>query len=106
MTRDEFLSNNDYEIRQVEAWGKTVHVRALSCAAVNMMVNTSNDDVGGFMVRLCAASICDESGHPLFTSADIAALSEKSFAEMSKVYAVAAELNGITKSSQDDIAKN
>ena len=55
---------------------------------------------------LLAFSICDEQGQPLFTEADIVALSKKNYKVLDRIREVADRLSGLTDEDKKDLAKN
>lgn len=57
----------------------------------------------GLLVSLAA---CDEQGKRLFTDADVAKLSDKSAAAMSRVFDVALRLSGFTDADVEELQKN
>jgi hypothetical protein len=53
---------------------------------------------------LIVATAVDDKGAPLFTAADVSALAAKSSLALLRVWDRAAELNGLTQKSVEDIA--
>ena len=60
----------------------------------------------GATARLCALSIRDESGKPLFTKTDITALSKKSASALDRIFQVAQKLSGIGQDEIEETVKN
>jgi len=56
--------------------------------------------------KLLTLAIVDDDGKRIFSDADVANLGAKSAAVLSRLYDVAARLNGITDEEIDDLEKN
>ena len=56
--------------------------------------------------KLVAASVVDEDGELMFSNNDIIKLGKKSSVALDKVFSAAQELNKITDSEVDELAKN
>ena len=60
----------------------------------------------GFRARLLVFTVCDEAGRLLFAPEQAAALGQKSSAIVSRLFDVAAKLNGFTQSDVEELEKN
>ena len=60
----------------------------------------------GFRARLLVFTVCDESGTLLFKPEQAAALGQKSSAIVSRLFDVAAKLNGFTQADVEELEKN
>jgi hypothetical protein len=120
LTADDILSANDiqYEYVDVPEWGGLVRVKMLTAGErdafeQSLMVSEvqggkerhklSLEDV---RAKFVARVLCDNAGKPLFSAIDIARLSQKSAAGMSRVYNAAARLNGMLNEDVEELAKN
>lgn len=94
----------------VPEWGGTVFVRAMSgferdAFELGMLGPDGKADKRNFRGRLAAACLCDVNGHALFTPADAVKLGATHAAALSRVFDVAAELNGFTASDVKELEK-
>lgn len=102
----------------VTEWGGEVYVRTLSGterdafeASLVKVVGkgknrTTERDATNFTAKLAALCICDEQGKRLFTNSQIVELGKKSSAALSRVVAVAMELNGVTDEAVESAEGN
>ncbi len=94
----------------VPEWGGRVFVRAMSgferdAFELGMLGPDGKADKRNFRARLAAACLCDVNGHPLFTPADAVKLGAMHAAALSRVFDVAAELNGFTAGDVKELEK-
>jgi len=117
LTRDQILGSTDQRIVAVEVpeWGGTVHVRTMTgrerdeweCSLiVDLEARTFEHRRDNLRSRLLVRVLCDATGKPLFTAADIAALGEKSGTALDRVYATAATVNRLSRSDIEELEKN
>jgi hypothetical protein len=91
-------------------WGGVVYVRGLSAAEAEqhardaIEAQKAGKEIAELvMVRAVLTCTCDASGAPLFTSADLGALANKSAPAISRVFRVIERLSGMLAG---DAAKN
>ena len=116
LNRQLILDAIDQKIEQVEVpeWGGTVFVRSLNGterdAYETEMVRFGTDGkpkevrLQNMRAKLCALTICDETGNRLFSDKDVDALGEKNAAVLQKVFGVAQRLSGLTKRDMIELA--
>lgn len=117
LTRDQIMAAQDmvFEIVDVPEWGGAVRIRSLNGlerdafeAAIaapqqsgKVKFNTTN-----MRARLCAMSICDESGQRLFKDSDVMELGKRSAAALDRVFSAAQRLSGLSKKDIDELTEN
>lgn len=118
LTKEEILAAPDLKTKTVEVpeWGGTVKVSQVTAADRCELQGMLLDDTGKpksaaeinrmMTIGLCAMACVDENGNKLFTQADIEAFGKKSSNAIDKIFAAADELNGISASMGDKLAKN
>lgn len=116
LTKEEILAADDIRTEQVSVpeWGGHVFVRvmgggerdAFEAAFANARTPTRKIGLSDIRARLAALTICSDDGAPLFTDADIAALTKKSAAALERVFIAAQRLNGLTDDDVKDLAGN
>ena len=95
----------------VPEWGVDVVVRTMTGGERDAF-ESEISKAGGFVgmdnvrARLIVRTAVDESGARLFTDDDVVALSGKSAAALSRLFDVAARLNGLTKEDKEELAGN
>lgn len=94
----------------VPEWGGTVYVRAMTgyerdAFELAMLGPDGKADKRNFRGRLAAACLCDTNGHALFEPRQAAELGATHAAALSRVFDVAAELNGFTAADQEALTK-
>jgi hypothetical protein len=109
LNRDSILGANDLKTVDLEVpeWGGTVRIRTMTGIARQEYYRSTAAKDGtpkNVMEALIVACAVDEKGNPLFTSADLNALAQKSSIAINRVFESAAELNGLTQKAVDDIA--
>lgn len=122
LSREQILAANDLtkELVHVPEWRDSetgvehVYVRALTGAERDAFEASMVDQRGrsrtmnlrNVRARLCALTICDEEGNRLFSDADVEALGRKSAAALTRVFAVAQRLSGLTQDDVEELAGN
>ena len=109
LTKESILKASDLKTADVEVpeWGGTVRVRTMTGAdrqAFYKQTTTKEGVPKNMLEALIVATAVNENGEPLFTAADVSALASKSSLALQKVWDKAAELNGLTQKSVEDIA--
>lgn len=115
LNRSQILSAKDLPIEEVAVpeWGGTVFVRGMNGAerdAFELSVIDQKQkgkvDLNNIRAKLCALTICDESGERIFSEKDVAALAKKSAAALSRVFMVAQRLSGMTEDDAREIQQD
>jgi len=115
LNRSQILSAKDLPIEEVAVpeWGGTVFVRGMNGAerdAFELSVIDQKQkgkvDLNNIRAKLCALTICDESGERIFSEKDVAALAKKSAAALSRVFVVAQRLSGMTEDDAREIQQD
>ena len=99
------------ELVEVPEWGCSVYVAVMSGHARDAweasMIDAKGEPVlADYSAKLAAATIVDEAGKPVFSTADIAALSAKNSAVLKRVVAVARRLNRLGTDAVEDAKGN
>lgn len=93
----------------VPEWGGAVFVRTMSAAdrieLTEAFSGPEENNASLLILKVAAATICDEAGQRLFTNDDVVDLGKKSFTALKRVYDVAADINGL-RADAVDAAKN
>lgn len=111
LNRQQILDASDRRFIEVDVpeWGGTVRVGQLTAIERDRWDTETYVDgkanLIGMRARLCALCAVDENNQPLFTEADVEALSLKSAASVNVVWKAAAQLNGLMPASVDAIEK-
>lgn len=97
LNRDAILAADDLETREVEVpeWGGSVRVRAMTVGDQAVFLDAEKGGEADFLARFVTRVCVGEDGKRLFADEDAEALKEKSMAAVKRVWAVAAELNGL-----------
>lgn len=112
LTRDAILAAHDLPTEEcdVPEWGGVVVVRGLTgegrdefeSSTTVLRGNTAVRDTANIRAKLVAYCVIDhETGEPMFTRQDVAALGKLSGAALNRVWAVACRLSGITQDEDD-----
>jgi len=109
LTKESILKSSDLKTADVDVpeWGGTVRVRTMTGADRQAFYKqtTSKDGTPKNMLEfLIVATVVDDKGEQLFTVADVSALAAKSSLALQRVWDKAAEINGLTQKSVEDIA--
>jgi hypothetical protein len=115
LSREAILNVVDIKTETVSVpeWGGDVMVKGLTGAERNdfeqSMLSRKGKDVQMNMknatAKLCALSMVDEEGKRLFSDADVEVLGNKSGAALSRVYAVASRLSGLSDSDMKELTE-
>lgn len=116
LTRDDILAVSDLKIERVDVpeWGGDVCVKGMSgmdrdrfeASLVERKNGRNKINLDNVRARICAYTVCDESGKLLFSEADIEALGKKSASALTRIFAVAQRLSGITESDVQEMTDN
>ena len=113
LNRKQILEADDIKTEAVPVpeWGGDVLVKSMTgterdAFEQGIIGGKEKVDMKNIRARLCAASIIDDKGVPVFSEDDIESLGKKNAAALDKVFAVAQRLSGIGKDDVDDLAKN
>jgi len=107
--RDRILALDDRrtEMVYVKEWNETIIVRSMS-AQERTDFETANEGAPRSTIpaRLVVATAVGEDGSPLFTEADVPALSGKNAAAMLRLFEAASKLNALSGEDVEEISKN
>ena len=113
LTKTQILKAKDIvtETVNVPEWGGDVIVTTLSSKVrdlweQSMLDSDRNVDLSNAKAKLCARAIVDEKGERIFNDNDIEALGKKSASVLSRIYAVASRLNGLSPDDIEELVKN
>lgn len=116
LTRDEILQANDLQTEEVEVpeWGGSVLVRGMTGterdafeeSIIEVKGKKQNINMQNLRAKLISKTVVDENGNPIFTPGDVDALGKKSAAALSRVFAVAQRLSGMSDEDLDELTKN
>lgn len=108
-TREQILAIDDVQVVPVAVpeWGMTVHVRSMTAGdrdrfEASMQGKALND----IRAKLAVATVCDADGTRVFNPDDVAALSAKSAAALSRLFNAAAQLNHLLPGDVEALEKN
>lgn len=117
LSRDAILAADDRvtDVVDVPEWGGQVRVRALSGSErdhyMNSLYTMRADGKGGMEIgsmnldgsqaRLVALAAVDDADQPLFSPADVAALTEKSGTALDRVYRAASKLSRLGQTIEE-----
>jgi hypothetical protein len=103
------------QIVDVPEWGGAVTVRTMTGvdrdAFENSMLKVDakgnrSADLTNMRAKLCALTLVDDAGNPLFTIAEVEQLAQKNAAALDRIFKVAQALNGLTADSVEAAEKN
>lgn len=111
LTKEQILNNNNkVRTQEVEVWGGTVLVAAMSAKAKDMfermVTSTTGINTENIRAKLVAATVVDGEGNLMFTEKDIEELGKLSCHDLDKIVSVAQELNVISDEDVNKLAKN
>ncbi len=116
LTKAQILKADDLptEVVPVPEWNGEVTVRTLAAYEKDEWEESLTEtkgrkvklDMGNLRAKLCALCIIDDKGARIFNDKDIESLGKKSAKVISRIYDVAAELNGIGEQDAADLIKN
>ena len=111
LTKEAILKADDLEKKEeyIQEWGGSVFVRVMTikerqALQAEISANKGSGLPDNFMEKLVSICLCNDTGERLFDGPDdIVLLSRKSSNAITKVFAAAAELNGMTEQGLDKI---
>lgn len=116
LTKDAILAADDLrkEIVLVPEWGGDVFVRSMTGterddfeqSVYNSNGKSKDTNLSNIRARLCALTMIGEDGERLFELADAIKLGKKSAKALDRVFSVAQNLNGLSGSDVEELAKN
>jgi hypothetical protein len=110
LNKESILKSQDLKTIDVKVpeWGGSIRIRTMTGIArqeyYRMTASGKDGTPKNVMEALIVACAVDEAGNPIFATGDIKDLSNKSAIAISRVFEAAAELNGLTQKSVDNIA--
>jgi len=114
--RNQILQADDLVTRDVHVpeWNVTLRVKSLTGAErdefeagiTSIKGDKTNTNLRGMRAKLAIACCVGDDGKPVFKSSDLQALAAKSARALSRIFDVAAELNGLSKSDVEELTGN
>ena len=113
LTKEEILNADDKKtlIVNVPEWGGDVKISMMSGYArdrfeAGIVGANGGTNMQNIRAKLVAASIVDDKDELLFSDKDIIKLSKKSSVPLDRIFSAAQDLNKISESDVDELAKN
>ena len=112
LSREAILKASDLKTQDVNVpeWGGSVRVACMTGtmrdAWEQSLLKGGKTSLENARATLVAASVVDEAGNPLFTSADVEALGRKSAAALDRICKAAQKLNRLTDADLEDVKGN
>lgn len=113
LTREQILAAADLPRESVDVpeWGGTVIVQTMTGAdrdafEASVITADGKPNLRNMRAKLVAACVVDESGHRLFTAADIEALGGKSASALERISRVAQRLNRMGDEQLEELKGN
>ena len=113
LCRETILNANDIKTEEVNVpeWGGVVLVKSLTGSEKDKYEQSiysikDGANYNNIRAKFVALSICDEDLKPIFGSADIEALGQKSAIALNRVFEVAQKLSGLTSADVEELEKN
>lgn len=113
LSRDEILSKKDLRREKINVpeWGGDVFVIEMNgitrdAFEQTLIIRDSKKRLQNYRAKLVCFTVVDESGQRIFDDADTEAIGNLSGAALSKVCALAQELNGLTEKELKEAEKN
>lgn len=113
LSADQILAATDLKFADLDLtgeWGGSVRIRVLSGRERNTLEREATGPDGKvaplFREKLLVKCLCDEKGKPIFAAEQVAALAEKNAVTINKVFEACMRLNGFTKDTVEELAKN
>jgi hypothetical protein len=113
LTREAILGAQDLKTVDVEVpeWGGTVRVRVMTAADRNafgasIVMEDGKTDHAQYAVKMLVRCLVGEDGQPLFTTADLEALNQKSALALKRVFDAADALNALGETQVKEAEKN
>lgn len=115
LSKEAIFAAKDTEVHEIEVpeWGGTILLRSMTGAQRNnyehwahQQSKADSPDYRGIRERLISCCAVDESGSPLFTEEDIAALAAKNSEVIDRLHEQCQKLCGMDADAVEDAAKN
>lgn len=112
LSKEQILAANDRSTKEIDVpeWGDTVLLRVMSGTERESFEREwqSTDDklLPQYKLRMLRRCMCDATGAPLFTDAELAPLGEKSALVIERLFRECMRLNGFESTTVEDAAKN
>ncbi len=116
LTKDQILQADDMptEIVPVPEWDGEVKVRTVTAQEKDAWEESLQKgkgrniklDLANVRAKLVALCVVDDDGNRVFSDGDVLALGRKGAKAISRIYAAASELNGISDEDLETIVKN
>ena len=112
LTRDQILGAGDLAVESIDVpeWGGSVCIRVLTGAERDRfeqeIQSAKGKPIDNVRARLVALCVCDDQGLRLFTSADIAALGEKSATALDRIFTRSLSVNKLNSDDVETAKKN
>jgi hypothetical protein len=107
LTREQILAADDLatELVDVPEWGGQVAIRAMSVAERIRFESAFDRDRTKAIPALLTFALADADGNPMFTEADIEALSGKSMPVLLRLFQIAQKKNALTPEDVRELEK-
>lgn len=110
LTKDQILSCQDIKIEEVHVpeWGGSVHIRVLSGTDREAWETAVLEKKlkGYIRTNLLVRAICDATGNPIFTDADVEVLGRKNSKVIDQLFERIQNLNKVTKQDIDALGND
>lgn len=115
LSKKDILEKVDLPIEEVEVpeWGGSVFVRGLNGKerdyfelSVIDQRNKGKVNLENIRAKLCALTICDETGEHLFSYDEVDQLAKKSGAALGRIFLVAQRLSGLSEDDVQEMTEN
>ena len=112
LSKEQIIAAKDIEseVVPVPEWGGEVMVQGLTLEEKDdwqaSIIDDGKVNMKGATVSLCALSMRDDDGNIMFTSDDIAELSQKAAAPLDRIFQVAQKLSGLGAGEIEEVVKN
>ncbi len=110
--RDQILAAKDFRIDKVSVpeWNCEVYLRTMSGTQRSeyeqSVYKDGKPETRHFFAELLCRCLCDETGNLIFTSSDVAALSDKSAPVLARLAEAAAKINRVDNEAQTEAKKD
>jgi len=110
LTKEQILSKRELDHQDVECFGGTVRVRAMTAAAKDRFeqlyaAKSKKGIIPNLRAFFLVHCIVDEKGELMFGLEDVDALGEQGAAEIDKLFEVAQKLSGLTAEDEETLKK-
>jgi len=113
LSKKDILDADDQKTTTVNVpeWGGDVKIAMMSGFArdrfeTSLLGANGGTNMQNIRAKLVAASVVDEKGDLMFSDSDINKLGKKSSVALDRVFSASQDLNKITDSEVDELAKN